>query len=125
MEKRTMTCINCPMGCQVTISYEKKDGTVNMDTVEVTGNTCPRGKAYAISEVTNPTRTVTGTIGVSNRTGVVVSVKTKTPVPKDKVFDVAGELMTLKAQAPLKIGDVVCANILGTGSDLVVTKNID
>jgi len=122
METRTMTCIGCPMGCQVTIEYEIKDGVITP--VNVTGNTCPRGKEYAISEITNPTRTVTGTIGISNREGVV-PVKTKTPVPKDKIFDVAEELMKIKAEAPVKIGDVVCADICGTGCDLVITKNID
>ncbi len=125
MESRTMTCINCPMGCQVTINYEIAAGTINKDTLSVTGNTCPRGAQYAVSEVTNPTRTVTGTIGVLNREGMVCPVKTKTPVPKDKVYEVAELLMKLTVEAAAKIGDVVLADILGTGSDLVVTKNID
>lgn len=122
MESRTMTCIGCPMGCQVRIDYEMENGQISVLNVE--GNTCPRGKEYAISEVTNPTRTVTGTIGLTNREGVV-SVKTKTPIPKDRIGDVAREMMTVQATAPLKIGDVVCKNICDTGCDLVVTKNID
>lgn len=122
MESRTMTCIGCPMGCQVRIDYEMENGQISVLNVE--GNTCPRGKEYAISEVTNPTRTVTGTIGLTNREGVV-SVKTKTPIPKDRIGDVAREMMTVQATAPLKIGDVVCKNICDTGCDLVATKNID
>ena len=125
MQTRTLTCINCPMGCQVTIEYELKDGALNEETLKVTGNTCPRGRAYAISEVTNPTRTVTGTISVSNRENTVVPVKTKTPIPKDKIGDVARALMTLKTEAPVRIGDVVAKDIEGTGSELVITKNID
>lgn len=125
METRTLTCIGCPMGCQVTITYEKKGESVDMDSINVTGNTCPRGKEYAISEVTNPTRTVTGTVGVNNRDGVVVSVKTKDPIPKGKISEVAEKLLTLTVDAPVKIGEVVCADICDTGVDLVVTRNCD
>lgn len=122
METRHLTCINCPMGCQLTVTFEP--GAAKED-INVTGNTCPRGKMYALDEVTNPTRTVTGTIKIANREGLVVPVKTKTPIPKGMIFDVAGELMKLSVDAPVHIGDVACADILGTGSDLVITKNID
>ena len=125
MESKTLTCINCPMGCQVTITYEIKDGRINEETMTVTGNTCLRGKTYAISEVTNPVRTVTGTVGLSNRELRVVPVKTKTPVPKDKVSDVAKALTDVKVEAPVHIGDVVIKNVCGTGSDIVITDNIE
>ncbi|MBO7600858.1 MAG: DUF1667 domain-containing protein [Lachnospiraceae bacterium] len=125
MESKTLTCINCPMGCQVTITYEMKDGRINEETMTVTGNTCLRGKTYAISEVTNPVRTVTGTVGLSNRELRVVPVKTKTPVPKDKVPDVAKALADVKVEAPVHIGDVVIKNVCGTGSDIVITDNIE
>ena len=125
MEKRTLTCIGCPMGCQVSVSYEIKDGAPNMDTMEVTGNTCPRGKAYAIDEVTNPTRIVTGTVCASNRENKVISVKTAAPVPKEKVMEVAEEFMKLKVEAPRKIGDVVCENVADTGVAVIVTRGID
>lgn len=125
MENRTLTCIGCPMGCQVSVSYEIKDGAPNMDTMEVTGNTCPRGREYAISEVTAPTRTVTGTISINNREGRVVPVKTASAIPKDKIFDVAAKLFELSVTAPVKIGDVVCEDICGTGVSLVITNNID
>lgn len=121
METRHLTCIGCPMGCQLTVDFEPG----NRDSVKVTGNTCKRGELYAIDEVTNPTRTITGTIKVSNRKNLVVPVKTKTVIPKSRMFDVAEELKKLSVEAPVRIGDIVCADICGTGSDLVVTKNID
>lgn len=125
MESKTLTCIGCPMGCQVTIDYNITDGNVDMDSLSVTGNTCPRGREYAISEITNPTRTVTGTVSVHNRDGRVVPVKTKTPVPKAKVLDVAEALMKLGVNAPVSIGDVVCSDICGTGVEVVATNNIE
>ena len=41
MNIRELTCIGCPMGCQLRATLE--DGVVTA----VTGNTCPRGDAYA------------------------------------------------------------------------------
>ena len=52
-ETKELTCIGCPLGCAITVTLT--DGTVS----SVTGNTCPRGDAYARKEVTNPTRIVT------------------------------------------------------------------
>ncbi|MCR5278732.1 MAG: DUF1667 domain-containing protein [Lachnospiraceae bacterium] len=121
METKNLTCIGCPMGCALTVEYEPG----NRDSVKVTGNTCKRGELYAIDEVTNPTRTVTGTVRLGNRKGLVVPVKTKTPIPKDRIFDVANEMMKISLNAPVRIGDTACANVCGTGSDLVVTGNIE
>ena len=121
METRKLTCIGCPMGCQLTVTFTQGD----KDSVTVTGNTCPRGKAYAIDEVTNPTRIVTGTIRIGNRKGIVVPVKTKSVIPKEKIFDIAEALKKISIDAPCKIGDVAKADICGTGADLVITKNID
>ena len=35
------------------------------------------------------------------------------------------EINSITLEAPVRVGDVVVKNILGTDSDLVVTKNID
>ena len=115
METKEMTCINCPMGCQLTVSI---DG----DNIEVTGNTCPRGVAYAKDEVTHPTRIVTSTIRVSN--GQRVSCKTKVAIPKGKIFDIMKVIRSSKVNAPIKIGDVLIKDVCNTGVDIVATKNV-
>ena len=48
MSIRELTCIGCPMGCQLTAVMDGSRVT------EVTGNTCPRGDAYARKECTHP-----------------------------------------------------------------------
>jgi len=117
MEERTLTCIRCPRGCVVTVTLE--DGSV----VSVRGNSCPRGDAYARAEVTNPTRVVTTTVPVrGSDTERMVSVKTAGDVPKDRVFDVMGALRGIEVTAPIKIGDVILADVAGTGVDVVATK---
>ena len=112
---KELTCIVCPRGCRLKVD----------DNMEVTGNACPRGKMYAINELTNPTRTITSSIRVSNRPYTLVSVKTDKPVPKDKMFDVMREIDKLSIEAPTRIGQVVLANVLGTDSNIVITKDID
>ncbi len=112
---KELTCIVCPRGCRLKVD----------DNMEVTGNACPRGKMYAINELTNPTRTITSSIRVSNRPYTLVSVKTDKPVPKDKMFDVMKEIDKLSIEAPTRIGQIVLPNILGTDANIVITKDID
>ena len=124
MENRSMTCINCPMGCQVNVAYEIKDGKPDPDSFVITGNTCPRGKDYAISEMTAPTRTVTGTVSVKDSDKAVLPVKTVPPVSKDMVLTVAKELEKITVTAPISIGDVILSDVCGTGSNIVATGNL-
>lgn len=112
---RNLTCIVCPRGCQLTAEIE--NGTV----VSVTGNTCPRGKQYAEAECTHPVRTVTSTVRAAD--GSVVPVKTNTTIPKEKMFDAMREIDRASVTLPVRIGDVVIRDLLGTGADVVVTAN--
>ena len=59
MEEKNLICINCPLGCMLTVKMEKDR------ILGVSGNTCKRGEAYAQKELTNPTRIVTSTVKVS------------------------------------------------------------
>ena len=81
MEIRELTCIRCPMGCQLTV-------TIDGENVSVSGNTCPRGEDYGKNEVINPIRTVTSSIRVEGGSLKLVSVKTKGDIPKGKIFEV-------------------------------------
>ena len=114
--EQNITCINCPMGCRMSVTVE--NGVVTA----VRGNTCKRGDAYARTECTNPERSLTTTVKVSGGVHPVVPVKSAKAVPKDKVKDCVKEIAKLEIKAPVKIGDVVCANILGTGVDIVATN---
>lgn len=121
MEKRNLICIGCPLGCPITV--ELNSGGI----VSVTGNTCPRGDAYARKEVTNPTRIVTSTVRVSgSRTrAVTVSCKTRTDIPKQKIFAVIHDIKNITMPAPVHIGDVIRTNVAGTGVDMVATKDVE
>lgn len=118
VEQRILTCIGCPLGCQITA--ELKNGEV----VSVNGNTCKRGEDYVKKEVTCPARIVTSTVKVTGGAASVVSVKTKSDIPKDKIFECVRALKDVTVQAPIVIGDVVLGNVAGTGMDVVATKSV-
>ncbi len=111
---KELTCIVCPRGCRLTID----------DELNVTGNSCPRGAQYAKDELTNPKRMITSFVRVKNRENCVVSVKTSTSIPKGMIFDVMNEIEKVRVIAPVKIGDVAIKNVLNTGADIIITKNI-
>lgn len=118
MNTRDLTCIGCPLGCSLTVTME------NGEVTAVSGNTCPKGDAYARKEVTNPTRIVTSTVRVTGGSAAMVNVKTASDIPKDKIFDCIEALKSIAVEAPVKIGDVILADAAGTGIDIVAAKNI-
>lgn len=119
MSERELICIGCPMGCPIVVKME--DGKV----VSVTGNTCPRGEAYARKEVTDPTRIVTTTVRVADGKVPMINVKIEHDIPKDKIFDCIAALRGVTIKAPVHIGDIVLENVAGTGVNIVAAGNVD
>ena len=114
-----ITCINCPMGCPLSVTVE--NGKVS----HVAGATCKRGVAYAELECTNPTRIVTSTVPVSEGEHLrMVSVKTGSAIPKNKIVACLHSLKGMELEAPINIGDVVVQNVCDTGVDIVATRNV-
>ena len=109
-----LICIICPRGCHLHVD----------ENMNVTGNSCPRGAVYAKQELTNPTRTITSTVHCDSSVLPVCPVKTSSPIPKGKIFEVMEEINKAEVHVPVHIGDVVKADIAGTGSDLVSTREI-
>lgn len=116
METREMVCINCPLGCMLTVTKENDGG------VTVTGNTCPRGETYGRTEMTDPKRVVTSTVRIKGQKNAVVSVKTAEPVPKGKISECIEALKTVEVSAPVAIGDVIVENVADTGVNVIATK---
>ena len=113
---RELTCIVCPKGCQLKVELEGKK------VLSVTGHTCKRGVAYAEAECTAPMRTVTTTAAVVG--GGVVPVKTDKTIPKELMFECMTEINKVRVPADAKLGDVVIENVLGTGANVVTTRNV-
>lgn len=118
MKSVSITCIQCPMGCSMNVGIDDGGSFLSVE-----GNTCGRGKRYAQSEATNPTRMVTGTVCVPGALEPL-SYKTSGPVPKAKVIEVSDAARGMSLHLPISIGDVLCEDVCGTGISIVATKSI-
>ena len=113
-----ITCINCPVGCRMTAVLSDTG-----DFLSVSGNTCPRGARYARQECTLPERMITAVIPVPG-SATPLSVKTSSPVPKDRIPLVMRELSKVKVSLPVRLGDVIIPDVLNTGADIVATRSL-
>lgn len=104
-------CIMCPIGCELEIT--KKD-----QTIEVSGNLCPRGKQYGTDEATCPKRIVTSIVKCSK--DLYCSVKTTCPVEKSKIEEVLHEIALIPPKN-YQFGEILIQNVAGTDADIVVT----
>jgi len=114
--KKDMICIICPRGCSLEVD-------INGGDVAVKGNACSKGEEYAKKECISPTRTLTSIVRVENRIDTMLSVKTETPIPKEKIFDAMQLIKTKTVLAPIKIGDVIIEELFG--SRLIATMDVE
>lgn len=114
---RELVCIVCPRGC--TMRLQEQD-----DVLTVSGNTCKRGQQFAISEMTCPMRTICTTVRTTFPDVPVISVRVSAEIPKDKIFDVMGEIRKVRLDKPMRRGEAVIQDVLGLGVDILVTSDL-
>ncbi|HOT91160.1 MAG TPA: DUF1667 domain-containing protein [Anaerolineae bacterium] len=113
-----MICITCPMGCSVEVTREGET------LLSVDGNTCPRGEAYVRRELTDPRRMVATTVRVKGGLHPLVPVYTARPFPKPRIFELLEALRQVELEAPVATGQVVLANALDTGIDILASREM-
>ena len=111
-----LICITCPKGCHLTVDEEND--------YKVTGNACPRGAEYGRNEMLHPVRVITSTVKIEGADIARLPVKTDRPLPKEKMFDCMQLINSLSAKSPVKVGQVLAGNILGTDVNIVATKSL-
>jgi len=109
-------CIGCPLGCRLELDVD------DAGAFEVRGNSCKKGEEFARQEHIDPRRTVTTTVACSGGRWPRLPVRTTTTVPRDRVAEVCRALQTITVHAPVAMGDVVAADVCGTGADVVATR---
>lgn len=114
---KTITCICCPKGCLVTLDTDCPEETIK-------GNACPQGKEYAISELTHPMRTISSTVEIKGGLHPRIPVKTNGNIPKEKIFEVMEEINKISVESPVKCGDILLEDVLGTGVNIVACRNM-
>jgi len=113
-----LICIVCPIGCHMTI--DRSGG----DAIEVEGNRCRRGRAYAEEEFSNPRRVVTATASIRGGLSPRLPVRSSSPVPVDRVAAFLAEVYRLRLDGPVRRGEVVAQNLAGTGIDLLASMSV-
>ncbi|MDR3259201.1 MAG: DUF1667 domain-containing protein [Fusobacteriaceae bacterium] len=113
--KKEMICIVCPMGCHLTI---------DMDNLEVTGNTCERGEKYGKEEITNPMRVITSTVRIESGIHKRLPVKTSIAISKDLNFKCIKLLENIKLNSPVRSGQIIIANVFDTGANIVACRDM-
>lgn len=116
--EQIITCISCPVGCRLKVTVEQGKVT------SVSGNSCNRGIAYAKQECVAPKRMITAVVKLPDRP-MPLSVKTESPIPKDRIFACMQEIGALSLNAPVLIGQVMLKDVCGTGVNVVATKSIE
>ena len=113
-----LICISCPQGCALEVTVEGKT------TLKVEGESCKQGIDYAKREITDPRRMIASTVRVKNGFHPLVPVYTKMPIPKNMIKNVLEKLRKVELTAPVALGTVVLKNFLGTGVDVITSREM-
>ena len=138
MKKETeFTCIVCPNGCRLHVEWEVPQGSIQEGfesadaacaadggSFSVSGNRCLRGRDFAVSEVTAPKRTVCSTVRTAFDGVPVLPVRLSAEIPKERIFDVMGQIRRACVSERVGRGDVVIADVCGLGVDVIATSSI-
>ena len=117
-EVSEIICVTCPKGCTLKVKHE---GT---QVLEVLDSGCKRGKEYAIGELQDPRRMVASSVKVLNGFHPLVAVYTAQAFPKPLIAQLANTLRQVEVKAPVKINQVIIKNALGTGIDIVASRDM-
>lgn len=112
---RELICITCPRGCHLTVDEEAKT---------VTGNSCPRGASYGLQEVLNPKRVVTSTVTIIGADLKRLPVRCDKPIDKKLMPLVMKELDKVIVKSPVKCGEIIIKNILGTDVNIISSRDL-
>lgn len=115
METKIITCITCPVGCDITVQGDKNEIT------SITGYDCKRGEVYARNEFTHPSRILTTLVKVNGGNVPLVPVRSTKPVPMEKIMDCMAIIKNTQINAPVQALSVVVPNIMETGIDIIAT----
>lgn len=119
MMAKKLTCIECPEGCRLTLHIEP------FKVIKVSGNKCPKGKIYAISEIENPRRILTSTVLCHGLDLKIVPVRTDRPIPKSRMLEAMNEIKLIKVRKPLNAGGIIVKNFLGLDANLIATRKVE
>ena len=111
---KELVCIVCPAGCRITVGDDGK----------ITGYTCERGLHYAQNETTCPKRVVTSTVKAVGGLHRRLPVRTDGELPKADMLAAVRALDAVAVHAPVCAGDIVLADVLGSGVNFIASRDL-
>jgi len=117
-EINEIICVTCPKGCTLRVKHKSNE------VLEVLDGGCKRGEDYAICELQDPRRMVVSTVKVKDGLHPLVPVYTCKSFSKPLISQLAQRLRDVEIQAPVKINQVVLENALGTGIDIIASRDM-
>lgn len=114
--KQALICIECPRGCALSVDVEQ--GKV----ITVSGEGCPKGKIYAVSEIENPLRILTSAVLAEGLALKMIPVRTDAGIPKAKLFEAMEAVKKIRVKKAVSAGDILMKNLLNLGVNLVATR---
>jgi len=121
MKSRKITCIVCPIGCEIDVDYNPDEEEIlNME-----GNTCPKGKNYVKKEIFYPERVLTSSVRVIGGELPLVSIRTDKAIPKEKILPMMELIRDQVVEAPVEIYDIIVSNPLNLECCIIATKNVN
>lgn len=125
IETLRFNCMTCPSECLLTVEVERDANGTVVEVRSVTGNRCPRGDKFAHQELTCPMRVLTTTVAVYGGDEVLLPVRTTEAIPLALHAQAMALIRGLVVKAPIRMGDIVLEDLLGTGIDLIASIDID
>lgn len=122
---KKLICIACPRGCPLTVTIN--DTT---DTIDVSGNSCPKGLSYGKQEVLCPMRTLTTTVRCraflrngdtgGNEAFTRLPVKTGCEIPLEEMKSMIEKIRNITAAAPVRYGDCLARLTAENGAEIPI-----
>jgi CxxC motif-containing protein len=116
-ETKDLICITCPKGCEAKVWSDDGD-------IKVKGKICKKGKAYLEQEFREPMRILTTTVVVENSQVRRLPVRTAKPFPKKDLFKAMEQIARVSIKPPVRIGEVVLADVAGSAVDLIAADDL-
>jgi CxxC motif-containing protein len=122
MTERELICVICPNGCDLKAVIEEEP---RMAVKEITGELCEKGPVWAEQELLNPVRTIASSIVVDGGDYPLVSVRTDTAIPLKSISSVMKTIKSVRAKAPVRIGDILIREPAGTSCNIIATRHVN
>ncbi len=111
-DTKNLSCILCPRGCRLELLIEG-------GLVTVSGNACPRGEGYGRQEAIAPMRSLTSTVRAEGGARPRLAVRTSGDIPLARMLEAVYALDDIVVRAPVAVGQLIKADFLGLGVDLI------